>query len=1717
MSSNDCNPVLEHLAHLEELEELPSSEKKPALGLLDNKFWQQLIDNYAAVTDMSIVVVASSYSVIASSINVPQVFIDTIFHGQKPAAAELLAKPDAEAFLQALKSESKVVYQGAFGLYRGWIPIKMNDVMVGAMWLGCSIANNHDEDRIESDCAANCLNPSQVKDAIENAGFMASEEFMSHLCFVEFSLASVAQGQFDQMKNIKAEKQSVFINMIQNSFELDKSLDSIISNVIDSALALLQAKTGIIMLSAEDEQSYTEIASRGFAGEHPIVIDKRSDLKEALQACLSGDVIARGYDFEVTELKAGGTKIGIIALYAPRALFDKPESRRLLKIIIEHIGVGIVRTRVNDKIKRRDLVAKASLMQLGRAMGSTLNPRRLTRQITQAAMAVMEAELCDLLLIKNNNLEFQVASGLNKILKGYGNVPLKLDPASAIVKRGRPLVIRNIRSNSRFYERPWLNREKFKSYVGVPIKQDDKVIGVLEVFSHAPSRFEHDDVRLLQSLAGPVAASLRNVELFNETTKKAEELKTLHAHTSRIVAEKDISKMMKEIVAAAKSAAGSLMAAAALYNPDTSHFEHRTTSIDPSLGERALTETQGETASHTEKAYAQILRTGKPVRLDDITLLQDAGERPVDQPLRGFLGVPLVGQDMKPCGVVMVSFKKDGTLFTGADEEVITTLANQASIAIQNATLYRDLSNNARALEIANKIGQLIISTLELKEVIEQILNYTSALLGVERVCVALTDENKRSRCLVYEAGLDSEDLSAHFIRKLTSRAISSGDVLVTGSRELETTTNGQSLKCGDEEIQQVLSVPLVIFGKELGAIHVFETIERTFTAEELTIMRFFSVQAGIAIDNARLYRQLDYRAKGLKSLFSISQKLNVSHDSNYIEKSIIDAVSDFAESKSVFIALYDQAEDVFKVSQSILGGVEHYPNDRLVLAEPTRAMILQQKNFFYIPDTAVDLGLVLGDGLIEEYFPSFLGIPLVAKDKVLGILGLSVDKADREEQFEDDVELLQIFATQAAIAIDNSLLYEETRGRAENLATALEVSEIVTSEIDLNSIFERIAQAIDKMFSVEDGCIFLSNRGAEELELAYLWGLPNTSFKETHLCFTSDYAIVKALREKRQITLDESNGDSVGEHNCIDFGGDFRSAVIIPLVVKGKSLGVMKLFSTEKDYFTQERIMSITLFTNQCAVAIRNNQLYARVVEEEVARREAEISIELLEEKAKSSVVIEGTTEGVFMVDADFNLELFNPALERMTGKKASRVLGKKCFDVFKDIFVEGTVCEHCPMIIEDASKQLSSKANIRLKNGELRYVQIGHSLIEHGGKRAAIGSVRDITKDHELEIYRHDLRVATEVQNNLLPREKPRFKGLDIGFICKPAKQIGGDYFDFIPLDNDKLGIAIGDVAGKSLPAALLVSMHKYILRSAAANTDSVISPLRAVNQILWEDTSPEVFVTTIYGVYNAKTSTFVYANAGHLPPLLASKGVVEYLWDPQTPLGIRESLSIDQKQVVLGADDVLVLLSDGVTDIRDKRGGCFGLDRLKRLVKKNVRLSAQQLTDLIYKRTIAFSAGELTDDFTIVVLKSTKEAEEVAASELVVANKPVAVNDVRRFVAEELKKAGMSLIDTSDVLVAVCEAVTNSVMHGQSPDGENNNIRVMCASGDDCFKIRITDNGIGYNPNLAEWRPPDLIRDRGRGIFLMQELVDSIDFITTDRGTSVQLSKKIGLNSE
>lgn len=1341
--------------------------------------------------------------------------------------------------------------------------------------------------------------------------------------------------------------QKIFIDMIQNSFEVGKDLKEVLGSVLKPILTLTKAKSGIILLQNDDCTHLVEVASKGLIKDHPVIIKKNESIEKSLLKYLPPGFECAGGSFTIINLGMRGEEIGVLALFCSELLKTDPETRKLLELLKVQISIGISRTYYHDRIKRRDLIAKASLMQLGKAMGSTLDMKKLMAQITHAAIAIVDADLCDILLLKEGSLEFQIASGYNKIYKGFGDVSLKDDPAFGIVKRGRGMIIRNIRYNSRFNERPWIRNEQFKSYIGVPIKQGDHVIGVLEVFAKSPSKFSYSDQKILQSLAGPMAASLQNVGYLAETKRKADELKILHNHITRILPERDIGKMMKEIVEAARSAVGSLMAAAALYNSDTGRFEYRTTNIDPRLGQRDLAQDQKKNVSYAEDVYAEILRTGKLIRLDDIKLHRSSVNKLYsDQPQRGFMGVPLMDQNKVPCGVVMVSFKKDGGLFTEADEEILTTLANQASIAIQNAYLYQ----------------------------------------------------------------------------------------------------------------------------------------------------------------------QLEYRAKALKSLLSISQKINSSHNSKKVLEFVIEAVSNFFGARSVCVALYNEVDGELQITKCLIDGVEHVSNKKLIIDEDKRTKLFRDKRPVMILSTLED-ELRGQNESIKDAIKTFLEIPLVVQNKVIGALGISTSWTDKS-QIENEKELLQIFANQVAIAIDNSRLYEEALSKAGNLATMLEVSKVVTSEIDLTPIFKKIALFIKKMFAVKHGWIFLSDRVGEKLELSHKWGtMATTKMPKNINTSDDDCAVAKSFRDRALIIIDNLQENSPwGRRDC-KLDEDLKSAVIIPLIVKGEACGAMALFSKELSFFNEERLSIISIFANQSAIAIRNNQLYAKAIEQEVARREAELSVELLEEKVKSSTVIEKTTEGVFMVDSDQKIILYNPALEELTGRDAERVVGKRCWETFRDIFIDGILCEKCPLDNNNSKSVERLRTVIKHKSGELRHVEINISAIDHGTKKGIIGWIRDVTKELELEIYQHDLRIATDVQKNILPRSRPMIKGLDVGFLCKPAKQIGGDYFDFIPLGNDRLGIAVGDVAGKGLPAALLVSMHKYILRSATANTDSVISPLRALNQILWEDTSPEVFVTTIYGVYNRMTSTFIYANAGHLPPLLYAKGKTKYLWSPQIPLGIQQELFIEQHQVRLKTGDILVLLSDGVTDTMNSKRECFGLDRLKRLVKKHSELNGQQIADMIYKQTIEFSTGELNDDFTIVVLKCTDDGrDEKSVREIVIANKPVAVNDVRKFISRELKHAKLSIGDTGDILVAACEAVTNCVLHGQSPDGENNDIRVKCISKNDLFRVEISDNGIGYNPNLLEWRPPDLVRDRGRGIFLMQNLMDKVEFLVGDRGTTVVLEKAL-----
>jgi len=199
----------------------------------------------------------------------------------------------------------------------------------------------------------------------------------------------------------------------------------------------------------------------------------------------------------------------------------------------------------------------------------------------------------------------------------------------------------------------------------------------------------------------------------------------------------------------------------------------------------------------------------------------------------------------------------------------------------------------------------------------------------------------------------------------------------------------------------------------------------------------------------------------------------------------------------------------------------------------------------------------------------------------------------------------------------------------------------------------------------------------------------------------------------------------------------------------------------------------------------------------------------------------------------------------------------------------------------------------------------------------------------------FEQELEVAKLIQQNFLPKQLPELSGWQVSAYYRPAREVGGDFYDVIPLPEGKVGFVVGDVTDKGVPAALVMAATRSVLRASAQRLVDPGETLERVNEHLCPDMPEKMFVTCLYGVLDPETGHFRFANAGHdLPYVKTANGVVE-LRARGMPLGLMPGMPYEEKETVLQPGDSLLLHSDGVVEAHDPEGAMFGFPRLKQCV--------------------------------------------------------------------------------------------------------------------------------------------------------------------------------------
>ena len=390
--------------------------------------------------------------------------------------------------------------------------------------------------------------------------------------------------------------------------------------------------------------------------------------------------------------------------------------------------------------------------------------------------------------------------------------------------------------------------------------------------------------------------------------------------------------------------------------------------------------------------------------------------------------------------------------------------------------------------------------------------------------------------------------------------------------------------------------------------------------------------------------------------------------------------------------------------------------------------------------------------------------------------------------------------------------------------------------------------------------------------------------------------------------------------------------------------------------------------------------------------------------------------------------------------------------------------------------------------------------------------------TKTAYLALQR-DLQLATRVQRSFLPGERYSAPGVEIHATMHTAKEVGGDFYDFFALDEHRVGIVIGDVVGKGVPASLFMAVTRTVIRATAQHLEE--SPgecLRIVNDTLVDTSREDVFVTVFYGVYDRRDGSLVYSNGGHNPPMLVAPGRAELL--PLTggvALAMFDGLSYDEARVEVPPGGKLFLYTDGVTESVSTREEEFGDERMKEnLLASAHRGPGDTIEEML--RAVESFAGTAPqfDDIAMLVLGRDTPEDTIIVRRFSLRNDRSEIPRLAREIEAFAEVGGVAPADVGQLQLALEEAITNTMDYGL-PVGGTYEIDVRATVEDGLVEVAVEDDGIAYDPvaDTPEFDPDQSMEERrigGIGVHLMRTLMDEVTYLRVGDRNRLTVRKRI-----
>lgn len=439
-------------------------------------------------------------------------------------------------------------------------------------------------------------------------------------------------------------------------------------------------------------------------------------------------------------------------------------------------------------------------------------------------------------------------------------------------------------------------------------------------------------------------------------------------------------------------------------------------------------------------------------------------------------------------------------------------------------------------------------------------------------------------------------------------------------------------------------------------------------------------------------------------------------------------------------------------------------------------------------------------------------------------------------------------------------------------------------------------------------------------------------------------------------------------------------------------------------------------------------------------------------------------------------------------------------------------------------AQGELIGLINLGPRLSEQEYTSDDRKLLENLASQAAPAlRIAQLVREQEAEATEREriaqeLQVATLIQQNFLPRELPEPDGWDVAAFYRPAREVGGDFYDFVNLPDGRLGVFTGDVTDKGVPAALVMAATRAILRAAALRLDKPGEVLSHVNEQLQPDIPARMFVTCLYGVLEIETGRFVFANAGHNLPCVGRHDGATESRATGMPLGMLPDQHYEEAEVTLEHGESLVLYSDALPEAHNPGREMYGFPRLLGQVGMGPR--GARLIDHLLDDLRKFTGDDWTqeDDITLLVLHRSgmastgRDRGRRRLAEFMVPSAPG--NEL--LAVERVEDAVSDVGLAPDRLAQLCTAVAETTMNAMEHGNENRpelHVEVEVYADPSALLVRVSDHGGGAPPGPVE--PPDIAAKlrgeqtpRGWGLFLIRNMVDDVHVTADDDRHTVEL---------